>query len=136
MPVLTDPLVGVRAMLLADPAVTALVGNAVYATPDLPKGHVYPCIRLTHTGSSGHAPVAFRHSLSAMVQIDLWAETMADMSALAEVALNCLHGVSRQPGILHIRPTFEARELDEAAQPPLYRYRADLLVRVSQVEGE
>lgn len=127
---LADPLLVCRELLLSDPVVSPLVGDAVYATPDLPQGHTYPCIRLTHIATTGHAPVAFRHSAAATVQLDVWAETMPSLMEIAEGSLDALHGVSPIDGANYIRPTSEGRSIDESVQPPMYRYRADLEVRV------
>jgi hypothetical protein len=130
---LPDPVLVCREVLLADPAVTALVEDRVYATPDLPQGHSYPCLRLTHVGTSGHAPVGFRHSASALVQLDAWAAQMRDLHTLAEAALDALTGHPHVPGALSIRPVSEVRELDESAQPPLHRYRTQLTVRIAHI---
>lgn len=127
---LADPVLVCREVLLADPAVTALADGRVYGTPDLPAGHAFPCLRLTHVGTSGHAPVPFRHSASALVQLDVWALQMRDLHELAEAALDALTGTPDVPGALSIRPVSEVRELDERAQPPLHRYRAQLSVRI------
>jgi hypothetical protein len=131
VPTLADPLLVCREILLGTDALTALVGDRVYATPDLPPDRAYPCIRLTHIGAADHSPVPFRHAATAGVQMDVWAEDMPTTATVAETALDALHGVPRVPGALHIRPISEAREIDEAVQPPLYRYRADLSVRVT-----
>ena len=131
---LADPLVVCRETLLADPAVVAATGGRVYATPSLPVGHSYPCVRLTLVGASGHTPVGFRQGMEAAVQLDAWAEDMTVVSTVAEACLDALHGVPDQPGAVYIKAVFEARELDEAAQPPLHRYRADLSVRVAKID--
>jgi len=130
---LADPLVVCRTVLLADPTVTALIGDRVYATPLLPKGHSYPCVRLTLTGASGHTPVGFRQGMDAAVQFDAWAVDMPGVSAVAEACLDSLHGTPDVTGAIRIKVVLEARELDEAVQPPLHRYRADLLVRVAKI---
>lgn len=127
---LADPVLVCREILLADPAVTALVADRVYGTPDLPPGHAFPCIRLTHVGTSGYAPVPFRHSASALVQMDVWAPQMRDLHEIAEAALDALTCTPSVPGALSVRPVSEARELDERAQPPLHRHRSQLSVRV------
>lgn len=130
---LADPLLVCREVLLADAAVVAEFDDRIYATPELPVGHGYPCVRLSHTGQSEYAPVGFRQAATAGIQVDVWAaedQSFEDLSVLAETIMDSLTGVPRVAGALYIRPTFETRELDETVQPPLYRYRADLSVRV------
>jgi hypothetical protein len=134
MPVLADPLVVCRETLLDDPLVQQFTDGRVYATPVLPPDHQYPCIRLSHTGGSGHAPVPFRHSYVAGVQLDVWAYDQTVCALIGEAALDILHRVPTVEGAVSIRPTFEARELDESVQPALHRYRADLEVRVRTIE--
>lgn len=128
-----DPLITVRDLLLADLPVTALAGDRVYATPLLPAGHSYPLIRLTHIGSSDYAPVGFRQALTAIIQLDVFAHDQPAARRLAETALVALHRRHHTRGLLHIRPSSEVADLDETAQPPLYRYRADLLVRLAAI---
>jgi hypothetical protein len=129
---LADPLVACRDALLADPDVAAAVADRVYATPDLPQGHAYPCIRLTHIGTSGYAPVGFRQSASASVQLDAWATDMPTLHLIAEHVMDALTG--RTADGMYIKPTFESRSLDEAVQPPLYRFRADLSARIVRAD--
>lgn len=133
---IADPLLVVRELLLGDPEVTALVHDRVYATPVLPKDHAYPCIRLSHIGAGQYAPVGFRHSMTATVQLDVWSYDQTLTARTAGVALDVLHGTPQAPGALRIAPTAEFRELDESVQPPLYRYRADLAVRVTRIPEE
>lgn len=134
MPRLVDPLLVCREVLLAHQALADEVGGRVYATPDLPPGHSYPCIRLTHIATADHSPVGFRHAATATVQMDVWAVDMATLTRISEHALDVLTGTPAVPGSLFIRVAFEAREFDETAQPPLYRYRADLSVRTTTIQ--
>lgn len=130
---LGDPLAIVRTILLADPAVAALV-TEVYATPLLPPGHGYPLIRLSHIGSSDYTPVGFRQAAVAQIQMDAWSYDQSEVAAIGEAALDALHGTPAVDGAIYIRPTFEAREIDETVQPPLHRYRADLAVKIVRLE--
>ena len=131
---LHDPLLVCRQILLADPAVAAIVGTRVYATPVLPKDHTYPLIRLTHIGSSDYSPVGFRHAATATVQLDAWALTMPELYDLKEQALSALHDTPPAgSGASRIAVTSEVMEIDESLQPALYRCRADIAVRVGVV---
>lgn len=128
---LADPLLVVRDLLLADAGVVALVGGGVYASPVLPPDREYPLIRLQHIGTTTHSPVAFRQAATAVVQMDVWARGFSECATIAEVALDCVSGIPPAgAGAIRVSPTFEARSVDETAQPALYRYRADLAVRV------
>ena len=131
---LGDALVICRQILIADPAVDGLVGGEVYSTPLLPPQHQYPLIRLTHIGQTGYAPVAFRHSALSQIQLDVWSYDQSDCAAIAEAALEALHGAPAVDGAISITPTYESREMDETVQPPLHRYRADLSVRVVRIQ--
>jgi hypothetical protein len=130
---LADPLVVCRRILLDSLPVTQLVGEEVYATPMLPVGHKYPLIRLIEIGRNNYAPVAFRHSADCLIQMDVWAATMPELTGIREAALTALH---RPPpigaGVSRIATTSEVVDLDEQVQPPLFRCRADLVVRAVQ----
>lgn len=128
---LPDPTLVCRNILLGDPTVINLVGNRVYASSTLPVGHTYPCVRLTHIGSGEHAPVPFRHSATATVQVDMWAPDLPALHELRESVLDALHGTPPVgSGAIRIAVTSEVVEADETLQPPLYRCRADLAVKV------
>jgi hypothetical protein len=131
---LSDPLVVCREILLSDAPTKALVDERVYATPILPPDRRYPLIRLSHVGQSEHAPVGFRQAATATIQMDIWDHDQTVVATVAETALDALHGVPVVAGALYIKPTFEAREIDETAQPPLHRYRADLSVRIVRAD--
>jgi hypothetical protein len=131
---LRDPLLVVKDLLTAAPTVTAIVGTDIYATPLLPVGHGYPLIRITHIGSNDYAPVGFRHSADALMQLDLFAADLPTVAALREAVLDTLH--TRLPadsGATRIAVTSEVVDVDESVQPPLYRCRADVVVRIVQV---
>jgi hypothetical protein len=133
---LADPLVVCRDVLLKSPPVTAICGGDVYATPLLPVGHGYPLIRLLEIGRNNYGNVPFRHSADALIQMDVWAYSMPEMAALREAALDALHRPpppSRNYGVARIATTSEVVTVDETVQPPLYRCRADLVVRVAQI---
>ena len=129
---LADPLVVCREVLLSSPGVLAIT-DQVYATPFLPPGHTYPLIWLSHIGTTGHAPVGFRHSATATVQMSVWAHSQEECAVLAEAALDAIQGVPPDGlGALYVSVSFESSDLDETAQPALYRRRADLQVRIAQ----
>jgi hypothetical protein len=128
---LADPLIVTRTVLMENLPVTRIVGGNIFATPLLPKDHSYPLIRLTHIGSSGYANVPFRQSADAVVQVDMWAHDMPTLAALRDAALDALHSIPRHGlNSTRIKVTSEVLDVDEQAQPPLYRARADLAVLV------
>lgn len=131
---LADALIICREVLLGSPEVTALVHDRVYATPMLPPGHGYPCVKLQHISTSQYSRVGFRHAATAVVQLDVWAYEQGLCARIAGVALDVLHGTPTVPGAVSIRTQYEGRSLDESVQPPLHRYRADLAVRVARIE--
>lgn len=128
---LGDPLLAVKSMLESNPAVQMAVGGRIYATPVLPVEREFPCIQLEHIASQDYAPVAFRHSYTAIIQLSVWSTSHSESREIGNIALDAVHRVPPAGlGVVMVRPTNETEDLFETLQPLVYRYRSDLQVRV------
>jgi hypothetical protein len=87
------PEVAVRARLIADPAVYALVGTRIY--PDiLPQPPTFPAIVYFRASAAQEGLTQDRSVGPTLprIQIDSWAESRSKTDQLYEAVKSCLHG--------------------------------------------
>lgn len=89
---------GIRAHLLADTGVAALVGTRVFHE-DLGQNTTYPAVAFARTATERVMTLAGPSGLAQVrVAVDCWADTSAGVKALAAAVLAALHGVTGDLG--------------------------------------
>lgn len=94
---------GIRAMLIADSDVVALVGTRIYPGI-LPQGPSYPCISIWPISQNDNVTLRTLPDLKwSRLQIDSWAQTFAAMMDLHEKVFTALANKTGTPSGYDIR---------------------------------
>lgn len=122
----------ITARLIADAAVSALVGDRVYWVERI-QGEDYPGITLQIFDEDRAQHLKGFHSLQQLsVQLDGWALTYASGKAIKEAAIACLVPAATSSGFKFNRGFVRARDLtDRSGERPIFRPSLDFTLSYS-----
>lgn len=100
---------------------------------ELPRDKAWPLVRVHRFGGGNVTPTRALHLDRALVQVDVWADTVAQARSIAEACRAALETVPHQPtggGVVSMCRTEEFRRVDDATftpAKPRYAIRAAVL---------